>query len=463
MKVVVFGVGRFYQERKEELLSYRDIKQVAFIDNNKSLHGTYLNNIPVLPVEQIAALDFDGILLMSAKSDEMKKQLLELKVETEKVWYWEWFKSKQNQGHFHFYCGNPQTCSGRKRVLIITTDLNYNGGTLAAVYAAMVLQKRGYHTILAAPGGNKTFIEEMKNNGLNIAICSALPYLYQEETVFIQYFDLVLVNVFQMILCASEISKTKPVIWWIHEPSDLYAPILNRFQEYATEERLKNAHIYAVSQIPQRNFNRHFPNRITKTLAYGIPDEKPLTFQKNKKDQIIIALIGSVIYRKGQDIFLEAVKKIPVHTKKQALFWIIGKAKQDSYGDEVRRLSAERGVSMLGEMTREEIRKAYEDIDILVCPSREDPLPIVVTEAMMFEKACIVSDSIGMADYILEGENGLICKTGDANDLAKKMSWMIDNRDKLEQIGYHARKTYEENFTMERFGTRLEKICNEYI
>ena len=38
MKIVVFGVGEFYRKRKERLLSYSNIEQVAFIDNNKSIH-----------------------------------------------------------------------------------------------------------------------------------------------------------------------------------------------------------------------------------------------------------------------------------------------------------------------------------------------------------------------------------------------------------------------------------------
>ena len=76
VKVIVFGAGRFYEKRKEKLLSDPDVERVAFIDNNRDIQGTYIDGIPVMAVHQIAALSFDVVLLMSAKTLDMKKQLL---------------------------------------------------------------------------------------------------------------------------------------------------------------------------------------------------------------------------------------------------------------------------------------------------------------------------------------------------------------------------------------------------
>lgn len=459
MKVVIFGIGKFYQRRKGELLSDTEIELIAIVDNNVEIQGTYIDGIPVFAVEQSITLDFDIILLMSRRANEMKLQLSKLGVDTNRIWYWRRFKSEKERGKFHFYCGDLISTSVKKKILIISTDLGYTGGALAAVYAAKALQKRNYFVVLAAPNGDPVFINEMKSNGLNLMICSALPYLYQEEFAFVEQFDAVIVNVFPMILCASEISKRKPVVWWIHEASDFYDANLIEFSEYANKERLSNIDIYGVSRIAQENFNHHFFNRITNTLAYGIPDEYQLPVEKNMKDRIVFAIIGGVTYRKAQDIFLEAVKEMRKEVKNEASFWIIGSFGQDSYSIRIKELALqEPSVSLLGEMTREEIRKAFSDIDVLVCPSREDPLPIVVTEAMMHGKVCIVSDSIGMVDYIVEGENGFMFKNDNIHSFSEKMDWVIRNRDKLMQIGQNARETYEKYFTLDCFGERLEKI-----
>ena len=100
----------------------------------------------------------------------------------------------------------------------------------------------------------------------------------------------------------------------------------------------------------------------------------------------------------------------------------------------------------------------YSKIDIVVCPSREDPLPIVMTEAMMYRKPCIASDSTGTADYIKDGINGFVCKTEDSEDLCEKMRYFIHHQEKIEIMGKEARKVYEEYFTMDKFADRL---CNQ--
>ena len=459
VKVIVFGAGRFYEKRKEKLLSDPDVERVAFIDNNRDIQGTYIDGIPVMAVHQIAALSFDVVLHMSAKTLDMKKQLLDMGIDVKKIWCWTRFESEKNKGRFFFFCGNPNVLPTGKKVLIISTDLGYNGGSLAAVYAAKALEKRNYNVVVAAPGGNAVFIREFKNDGLNIMICSALPYLYSEELAFVEKFDFVIVNVFQMMLCAKAISRSKPVIWWIHEPMAFYEPVLEQFGEYVRQDRFKNIRIFAVSRIAQKGFNHYFPERMIETLAYGIPDEQSGINDERKSSKMVFAVIGGVIPLKAQDIFLKAIKKVSGELKKEALFWIIGLVGRDSYGDEIIELaSQEPSVVFGGEMNREEIRKAYGKIDVLVCPSMEECMSIVVTESMMHSNVCIVSDSAGMADYIENGENGFIFKTGDIDDLAEKMNYVLCNREKLPLIGRNARKTYEKQFTMDLFEERLDNI-----
>ncbi|MCI9141200.1 MAG: glycosyltransferase [Lachnospiraceae bacterium] len=457
MRIVVFGAGKFYQKRKEELLSDIDVELVAIIDNNQYIQGTYMDHVPILGIEQLEALDYDIVILMSAKASEMKIQLSKLGVDPKRIWYWERFKSEKEKGRFYFHCGDLTHRSWKKKVLFISNDLGYSGGALAAVYAALALQERHYKVVLAAPGGNSVFIKEIKERGLNIMICPALPYLYEEELAFIEQFDAVIVNVFPMILCASEISKRKPVVWWIHEASDFYQTTRVQFAEYAREEQLENIDIYAVSRIAQANFNHYFPKRISQTLAYGIPDECLNIPQTNKGDKILFAIIGGVTPRKAQDIFLEAVKGIKEELRKKALFWIIGSLAQDSYCNKIRDMASDdSSIIFWGEMPRVEIEKAFFSIDVLVCPSWEDPLPIVATEAMMYGRPCIVSESIGTVDYIMEGRNGLIFPTGDSKALSAKMEWVIQNSEQLSQMGKNARQTYEKYFTMDGFGERLE-------
>ncbi len=458
MKIMIFGTGKFYQNRKNQIAS--DCVITAFIDNNQVLQGKQMDCVPIISPSSINQFTYDKIVLMSAKkyADEMRNQLIELGVASENILSWEQLCSERLRGSFRFYCGNSSIIQKRKKILILSTILDYNGGTLAAVYAARALQERGYNVILAAAEGNQEFIHETVEGGINVVLCPALPYLHEEEIFWIQQFDAVLVNVFQMIKCACDICNIKPVLWWIHEPSTIYEPIMNQFIECACQEEFSKANVYAVSGIPQKIFNHYFPGVIKETLGYGIPDEnREGIIERGSKNKTVFAIIGNVCPRKAQDIFVRSAKLLEGKDRADAEFWIIGFIGEDEYSNQIKELALnEPSIKIMGLLTRKELRKIYPEIDAVVCPSLEDPLPVVMTECMMYGKACVVSDATGTIDYIKDGENGFICKKGDISGLSEKMGWIIHNKEKLQEIGLNARQTYEAYFSLEKFGERLE-------
>ena len=460
MKIVIFGVGRFYQEKKQMIPLETEI--VAFLDNNAALQGRFMDGCPIAAPCEVGCFSYDKIILMSLSEEEMENQLLELGVEKGNIWYWSRFMSEMYYGTFKLYCGSTDFAKAYgKRILIISTELNYNGGTIAAVYGARALQERGNLVILAAPSGDKTFIKETVDSGVSIVICPALPYVHLEELFWIRQFDAVLVNVFQMAPCVSDINAVKPVMWWIHEPVEIYERTLKQLQDIK-KDKLKDINIYAVSKIAQKNFNACFLNKITKTLPFGIPDQRTKDKSSGKKEDLVLAVIGAVCPRKAQDIFVKAVGLLSVEEKQNVQFWIIGFIGNDEYGAQVRALAAkESTVKLAGPLTRSEICEAYREIDVVVCPSREETMSIVVTEGMMYGKACIASDKTGIAQYMEDGENGLICKAEEPADLCEKMRWIMQNQEKLSVMGSRARQTYETYFTMKEFGQRLEGVLQE--
>ena len=224
---------------------------------------------------------------------------------------------------------------------------------------------------------------------------------------------------------------------------------------------MNNVKIFAVSNVAKRNFEKHFPCRIDGILAYGIPDEldSPVTNESTVKDKIVFALIGNVSKLKAQHIFTEAITNFADDALSRCEFWIIGSYDDNVYSQNIRQMQ-ERipQIKMLGLLNREEIKTAFADIDVVVCASLEDCLPIVVTEGMMHGKVCITTDATGHADYITDGVNGFIVPAGDAKALYDKMLYVFNNITALEHVRRNARSTYEKYFSMESFGDRLEKI-----
>lgn len=460
MKIVVFGVGWIYKEYKKYILETDEI--TAFIDNDCRFWGTKIDGVTIHNPNDIFSLSFDKILLMSTHAPEMKRQLLKLGCKKEYIIRYVEYIDAQSAGELKIIFSKKEPLLEKKeKCLIITTYMGYNGGTLAAVYAALALQKKNYSVVIASPGGEKPFIQEMRKWGLDFIFYKNLNFPDWNELFWLKDFKYIIVNTLQMICCAIEIAKKRHVVLWLHEPSMFYK--MMEYWKIEIEEGIQysNLSICAVSTIAKENFFNCYFAPSVRLLPYGIPDEWK-SVPSYQKESLAFAVVGFVEKRKGQDIFLDAVALVDSREEK-SLFWMIGKNPNDEYGQVIENRARQYdNVRMIGELSRSKMRIYYSQIDIVVISSREETMSIVATEAMMLGKVCILANTIGMADYVRDGYDGLLFPTGDTKELAQKMIWCMENREELKRIGENARKTYQSKFTLEEFGKNIEKVIKEY-
>lgn len=461
-RIVVFGTGKKYEfVRKKYASFWQKLNVTAYLDNNEDLWGDFLDDVPVISPFLIQTLEYDRIILMAAYVRDMKEQLLSLGVSSDKIVLWEQFICEDKHGIFYEYgrrCAFKQT---KERILLVTVELGYNGGTLAILHAAKALMMQMYDVTVAAPAGNEKLIQEEVEDNLHIVIVPAICFPQKEEMEWITQFDLVMVNVFQMIRSACMISQYKPVFWWIHECSDkydsFYAVTRDNHSEFDNCSVMKKINIMAVSSIAKANFNFYYEKRIRNILPLGIPDK-----YSGRKMQVtgkhIFAVIGAIVPKKAQLVFLEAAEILIKKKKRDLEFWLIGSGEVDFYSEKVhKKADGISQIKFLDELTQEEMRNMYELIDTVVCSSAEETMSMVIIEGMMNKKVCITTDATGIADYIQDGVNGLICAANDAKSLSEKMEWVVENPRQCSIISENARKTYEKYFTMEKFGQRLDK------
>lgn len=458
MRIVVFGTGQIYREMKKYLSKHDAV--VGFLDNNRLLWETQIDNITIFNPEDISRLNYDKIVLMSVHALEMRKQLLKLGCDKNDILHYLEYIDLQSCGELHFlFPTNKKDVDYKKRSLIITTVLGYDGGSIAAIYAALALQKKGYDAVIAAPEGNAIFIDEIRKRGISVILYKNLTYAKERELFWVNIFDDVLVNTFQMSSCAIELAKRRKVILWIHEPRICY-----QWMEYWVEEiqkniTQKNLKVYAVCSIARENFLEKISMKSIGILPYGIPDE-PVK-EEYRGNQFTFAMVGLISDRKGQDIFGRAIEKMK-EKKETCTFLVIGKNSQDTCGKIIEeQAKKDSKMQLLGELPHEEVMKYWCDIDVLVVASREDMLPIVATEAMMSGKVCILSEIIGTAEYIQEGYSGLTFAAENSDELAEKMIWCVEHKSMLKRMGESSRKVYDKYFSMEVFGDRLEAVLSE--
>ncbi len=454
MEIIVFGVGQYYKRRREKLVECASI--IAFVDNNSDLWGTFIDNVLVYDPKTIENLKYDAVVVMSVKAYEMRKQLLDLGVKEDKIFYYEQFYGYFHKERKEMYGFERYQESGKCKIAILSVFLDYSGSSIAAVNAACALEELNYDVTLVAPNVDVQFADEIVKDNRKIIEYKNLIYAKIDELEWLRDYEYIIVNTFLLIHCAKELSKKRKVVWWIHEANHTFKQVKKQF-EWITEKDFQNIQIYAVSNRCKGNFHNYYPNAKVGVLPLGMPDTyKNQTVYRGEKT--VFAIVGVVSRLKSQTIFLQAVSKLTDEEKRNAEFWIIGNVPKSDYADEVMYWAGKLpNVKVLGPKSRKEMEKLIGDIDVMVCASVEESLSMTIIEGMMYKKICVTTDTTGIAEVIFDGANGYICRSQSVDELSRKMRWIMQNRESIHNIKTAARRTFEDNFTLHKLGERLEK------
>jgi len=87
---------------------------------------------------------------------------------------------------------------------------------------------------------------------------------------------------------------------------------------------------------------------------------------------------------------------------------------------------------------------------------------LVLLEAFCFEKIVVATMTGGIPEIIEDSVNGFLCKI-DKQDLANKILYVCNNRNKLGPIKNNAMKTVKEKFTLEDQIKRTEEVYSNVL
>lgn len=173
--------------------------------------------------------------------------------------------------------------------------------------------------------------------------------------------------------------------------------------------------------------------------------------------------IGYMEWRKGQDLLIDAIEQLPNEMTNCAEFVLVGQNTSLMAQKLTERILKIKNVKMPGTVSREEVHRLLDDADVMICPSREDPMPTVCAEAMMHRIPCLVSDATGTSAYIKDGYDGLTFKSEDVTELKDKIVWCVRHRDELSEMGDRAYRIYENFFSEKAFEHNLLLHVEEMI
>lgn len=176
-------------------------------------------------------------------------------------------------------------------------------------------------------------------------------------------------------------------------------------------------------------------------------DLDKFTVKQANNSAMTFLFIGRLIAVKGMHEFFSAIK-IVKQTHTDARFIVLGEfdnENPESLKKEALDELIEQGlIEYPGYVSN--VHDWVANSDVFVLPSYREGVPASTQEAMASGKAIITTDAAGCRCTITDGVNGFMIPPGDAEILAEKMIWMIENPERVKEMGLEGRKIAEEKF-----------------
>lgn len=157
-------------------------------------------------------------------------------------------------------------------------------------------------------------------------------------------------------------------------------------------------------------------------------------------------MIGRLIGNKGINEYIKAATLVKSRFP-ETRFDLVGPMDNDDSSldiDGLNKAVQDGVVTLHGEV--DDVRPYIKRCRIFVLPSYFEGVPRTVLEAMAMGRPIITTDAPGCRETVVEGVNGFKIPVKDASALAEKMIWMINHREKVEEMGKASRKICEDKF-----------------
>lgn len=180
-------------------------------------------------------------------------------------------------------------------------------------------------------------------------------------------------------------------------------------------------------------------------------------------DEEIAIFVGRLVWEKGVDTFLYALKHLLAVRPKVKLI-VAGKGPiQAELESLAARLGIAGNVHFVGHVDAKTRDKLYGISDVAAFPSRYEPFGIVALEAMAAGVPVIVGDVGGLKEIMGTDDVGVLVPPGNAGALSAALLNVLDDRKRASAMATRAKEKVERVFTWKSVAEQTEKVYQEII
>ncbi|MBP9999066.1 MAG: glycosyltransferase [Proteobacteria bacterium] len=336
-------------------------------------------------------------------------------------------------------------------ILLVSHDFSVTGAPNSLLRQACYFRDAGHNVdVWALDSGDlkARYIEAGFNPVIVKNSYEAIKELYDTTN---KKYDFVLCNTIIAYKAVEVLQQQKiPMVWFIRETKLVddemldnpeFANVLNNFYNIYTVSK------YAANVIKKYNKN-------VKIINNAVADR----FYKFKKtdNKIIFGYIGSIMPVKGNDVLLHAFNKFV--TEHPNIELRIAGGIYTEWAEKLKKLDV-KNVKWLGEIQGDAKQSFFDDIDVLVVPSLDEPSGLTVIEGAMYGKPIITTDKTGANYLVKNGKSGFIVQAGNVDDLYNHMKIMLNSD--LVSMQKESRKMYINYGTIDKEKKAVLKMLKD--
>lgn len=262
--------------------------------------------------------------------------------------------------------------------------------------------------------------------------------------------DTIYTDSYRNIILLWPFFKKKSVVLHVHDEH----AALPRDKAFIQRIGPKVKRYIAVSEFIKKDLERCGINSSEIDVVYNAIDNVPDYKKRYIPDGVLrIGIVGQILEKKGHEDLVRAL----VRLKERIAFhlYIFGTGEEmfiSSLKQEIINVGIESFVTWRGYVPDK--ADVYNQLDVVVVPSRIEPFGLVAAEAGMHYCPVIVSDAGGLPEIVEDGVSGYIFPKEDVDSLADRLM-KIYNPEILEKMGAAGRSRVVGRFGQAIFRERI--------